>query len=1167
MNNFYSNLPNTSRSQFQFDKIYPNRMTMELHAKDDEVFVGRYVLVEYDTAINTSFKIRAYRKDSDFAENNYLYGDSDLTQIVSYSSSTDSFIDPTRPYNVVFGVYTGIVVYVIEHDQSLTFYQCVGQNGEHAVFQAISSNENYTYNYTQDKNWAYIEGISFGKGWDSTVWLKVFAEGESKYIMVAELNTALPVFTISSDAPTISPVPPHFDERSNNQYYILHQQPQWGIRIKSAYSNLLGPMLDKNGQIDSNINIYMRQGDSLNYPSDLKINWEKTEYDSSNNIIDNYIFNLPISNNSHIGTWVNKEGLEDVDLRDIMSRGLPAAVYFNKDGLDVKNIRKSSDLFDPQYRLTKFNYVSDLEAWPSGKIEDKIEFTPTGLSGHRYNRHDGRLDQIVEPDTYELSIMLPSLGDMVSDIWDLIYGGRNIASIQTSNKRNTKIDWEDVSLGGEKTGLRLISSLGGGSQAYKVSEINTLAGCINSVHDLMGMIIHDMTGENIDLTNQNDIDTLSEEYIYYYGNTYYRKRQFYIYEPPSGGEELKKYELMHLTPFVDNTYYKKVASNYLLLTTVPEDRLTVYTKGTFGDQIQFSDTYKANKFYYRLHVFPELDPDDPDYNLYNYYLDTSPIQSADRDYVSLIKYNSEGETIYEYDEQGNLVTAPVLRYLYFYEANKYYYHNDPESTDFILDTGDEIVEGRDYYYQQIKRTIDSVTHHYIIEYTYGIIPRSKMVMFERGKYYEYNSGHNSYILLDSQPEIDQNHIENGYSCYTLPYIDHSVLFYQPNRYYYGSHIYPEASVDDPNYDVYNYLLDTSANYTPGRIYYTSIEMIPHQYNFYRPNVYYATDSESIEPRDDAQVTTVYDASKTYWRKQEIYVASDPNNIYRTGARWKLTSADAENAGIVLCNRELRWGMEELEDFCGNLNTLFGLLLRTRSLLDEGYQDTRELTTVQGCINTLNDMIDGFGATAVGNIMATNPYGQIAGYEPHTNSWISVTLNNTNNRITFNHKTINNVSGSYGDSAAPASLGFGDSFKVPYITVDGAGHITGISDHDITIPTGSLSDNAANGADVITQLSFTAASGALSTTRANIGTLKLTGYSIASSASAVAATDTINQAFGKVQKSINNINNVVNIIKDSTSTLTYDNDKTYILSRDSSGVKWIALDTWSIGGSY
>jgi hypothetical protein len=56
--------------------------------------------------------------------------------------------------------------------------------------------------------------------------------------MIAELNTVVPTFDISADAPTLSPITPHFDINSTDVYYKLHWQPQWGLRIKENSSDV-----------------------------------------------------------------------------------------------------------------------------------------------------------------------------------------------------------------------------------------------------------------------------------------------------------------------------------------------------------------------------------------------------------------------------------------------------------------------------------------------------------------------------------------------------------------------------------------------------------------------------------------------------------------------------------------------------------------------------------------------------------------------------------------------------------------------------------------------------------------------------------------------------------------------------------------------------------------
>jgi hypothetical protein len=41
-------------------------------------------------------------------------------------------------------------------------------------------------------------------------------------------------------------------------------------------------------------------------------------------------------------------------------------------------------------------------------------------------------------------VMLPSIGNTISEVWDLVYGGVNTNdTIKNTKKRNKNIDWED----------------------------------------------------------------------------------------------------------------------------------------------------------------------------------------------------------------------------------------------------------------------------------------------------------------------------------------------------------------------------------------------------------------------------------------------------------------------------------------------------------------------------------------------------------------------------------------------------------------------------------------------------------------------------------------------------------------------------------------------------
>lgn len=99
--------------------------------------------------------------------------------------------------------------------------------------------------------------------------------------MVAELNTIVPTFDITADAPTIVPLRPHFDIDSTNVYYRLHWQPTWGLRIRSSESDVQVPQYDTEGKpIAATI---LSSNSRVEYPSDENTHWTRTEFDKTTN--------------------------------------------------------------------------------------------------------------------------------------------------------------------------------------------------------------------------------------------------------------------------------------------------------------------------------------------------------------------------------------------------------------------------------------------------------------------------------------------------------------------------------------------------------------------------------------------------------------------------------------------------------------------------------------------------------------------------------------------------------------------------------------------------------------------------------------------------------------------------------------------------------------------
>ena len=61
---FYGDITNTSRTHFQFDRVYANRVEMDNCADIDGIYAGRFVLVEYDNETHMDSYLRV-RKDED----------------------------------------------------------------------------------------------------------------------------------------------------------------------------------------------------------------------------------------------------------------------------------------------------------------------------------------------------------------------------------------------------------------------------------------------------------------------------------------------------------------------------------------------------------------------------------------------------------------------------------------------------------------------------------------------------------------------------------------------------------------------------------------------------------------------------------------------------------------------------------------------------------------------------------------------------------------------------------------------------------------------------------------------------------------------------------------------------------------------------------------------
>ena len=518
---FYGNITNTSRTQFQFDKIYPSRAEMDAGTYTDGIYAGRYVLVEYDSDVHQSSFYRAYIDN----KTGQMYNAPNVIGVEENKlnvGKNDNGSNNTLPIGTIFftaendkeNKYINTIYYQVTGGLSTTTLLVEGNYKQITSDKTLlpdgteSTVSNYVKNYAIDN-----EKYGASRGYDSTVWQKTYIDNIEKYIMIAELNSVVPTFDVSADAPSVEPITPHFDTQSTDLYYKLHWQPTWGMRI--AEGKL--PDAEDPGRITSS-----KDPNHGEYPSDEDVSYSKLRYSSA-----------------------TKEVEEDKQQPEVRYKG---AIYYNKAGFE-----------------------DDKHTYYNGSFKDKISVQPLGVSGTLYNEHGDSVGVSEQPDIQEISIILPSLGNALCDIWDKVYG-YNPAN---SNMRYRDIEWKDVKEPKNDLSEEILSSKtksqGREDLGYMTREPKTLAGCINMAHDLMGMII---TKEAAAL---NDAE-YQKHYIYYHDNKYWRIYKYPKYQTIS----ISWKEPIGVSDQERNSSYRKAVQNALAAAKV-SDKEVFYVVEDKGD--------------------------------------------------------------------------------------------------------------------------------------------------------------------------------------------------------------------------------------------------------------------------------------------------------------------------------------------------------------------------------------------------------------------------------------------------------------------------------------------------------------------------------------------------------------------------------------------------------
>lgn len=252
MAGFYGNISASNKTAFTFDHIYPNRKSMDeaIQNKEDGIFIGRYVLVDYHQNPN---KGNTFNNSNQEANNETDYTTQEI--ICGYYANNTFYKDAHYRPGFTLTPQDGRIyqdLAAINTDSS--FYKCTQVDEENFIYELITnpSEMYYITNYNAD-----IE--VYGGTYDCTVWMKHIDVNSNayRYILIAKLNTKIPTFHLIIDPPSGSPYGPYFDRNTTDLDYHMHFMGPFGVRMNVLNSNIQ----NENGLVVSDSyasNIYTR---------------------------------------------------------------------------------------------------------------------------------------------------------------------------------------------------------------------------------------------------------------------------------------------------------------------------------------------------------------------------------------------------------------------------------------------------------------------------------------------------------------------------------------------------------------------------------------------------------------------------------------------------------------------------------------------------------------------------------------------------------------------------------------------------------------------------------------------------------------------------------------------------------------------------------------------
>lgn len=596
-------------------------------------------------------------------------------------------------------------------------------------------------------------------------------------------------------------------------------------------------------------------------------------------------------------------------------------VYYNAKGFDDKIIHYSSD--DKEELALQTDIV------------DNISLDEVSSGAIYYDKALNTYRPML--DTKQWTVTLPTIGDSVAHLWDIVYGGKELyKDSKNPNKRNTKVAWDN-----SYSGLRLLkydSKQKG--YTYNTQEVSTLAGAINSTHDLIGKIIRVYNNEKLEDLSDARIyyvpfaDPESEEPAptpavgaedckpghYYYRYTHYvpdvrnNDPDYGLLEHTTDAADKEKLEDVYLPTEedieeyladgtqADNLWYQENDTDYTYeIGDIEESKDYVEILENNFTEIGVGPRYKKNTFYYK-----EVN------NGTFYHLDDGDEADDSRSYFNLTPVGGEKES---YFYKSGVFFYRKKNYTYTVNGTTMYPQNldtydltmvqwsNPErlvteegfvgvnNLPQLCNDSNPNTSQYEYYVPDVTQILPEGGGSSGQNAIYGVIKLRKItndniVKFKPNNFYE-KVDETTFKLISTDPAATDAKSPHTYWLITTAKVDY---FYEKDKYYY------RESVDVPNYilNTHDVINEDGSDYDPNdeslgaEIQYTTFDPAittgsnPHLRQvgkIFPKNTFYEKEDDEYIPVDapDEEI-------ETYYELKEWYVYSDTNEVYTPGMK-------------------------------------------------------------------------------------------------------------------------------------------------------------------------------------------------------------------------------------------------------------------------------------------